>query len=103
MSLTISELTNSMSVQNVGDFVISTYMKISSIYYLVDQVTMSNAVTTKGGSVIKLSDISASSLASSDKGVTYTFDMEFEHDIPVGGLIRVVIPTTMSVGNKYTL
>ena len=103
LSVTLSEIINAMSVQDVGDFIISTYMKISSTYYLVDQVTASNQVTTVGGSVTKLSEISASSFASGENGVQYTFDMEFEHTIPVGGLIRVVLPGTMTVDNAYDL
>jgi hypothetical protein len=41
LTLTIGELTNPVSVQDSGDFIISTYMKISSTYYLVDSATVS--------------------------------------------------------------
>ena len=103
LSVTIGEITNAASVQDVGDFVISSYIRVSSTYYLVDQATVSGQVTTEGGTVTKLSDIEATSYATADASVTYTFDIEFEHDIPVGGLVRVVLPGSMKVGNQYTL
>ena len=60
-------------------------------------------MTTVGGTVTKLSEIEATSYVTSDPSVTYTFDCEFEHDTPVGGLIRIILPGAMRVGNAYTL
>ena len=77
LSVSLSKLTNPYSVQDVGDFTISTYMKVSSTYYLVDQVIVSDQVTTVAGNVSKVAEVSASSLASAESGVTYTFQMEF--------------------------
>ena len=90
-------------MQDVGTFVISSYIRVSSTYYLVDQASLSGLVYTVGGTVTKLSEIEATSYATADQSVTYTFDLEFEHDVPVGGLIRVSLPGAMQVGNEYTL
>ena len=57
-------------------------------------------MTTVAGSVNKGANIESSSLEtyySGSKGI-YNFNFNFEHDIPLGGYIRVNLPDEMSVG-----
>ena len=98
LSVTLSEIVNSPYAQDVGSFTISTYIRVESAYYLQDQSnTAASIVRMIPGLVTKLSDIIPSSYRASQDNVQYTFELETQHTVPVGGLVRFNLPDTTSM------
>jgi hypothetical protein len=91
---------NPISVRNVGAWTVSTFTIIGSTEYAVDSSTKDNLVSTIAGSVFKGANIKSSSLVTyySGRSGVYNFNFNFEHEIPLGGYIRVNLPDEMAVG-----
>ena len=49
------------------------------------------------GLITKLSDIIPSSYRASQDNVQYTFELETQHAVPVGGIVRFNLPDSMSM------
>jgi len=97
--ISFSSIKNPISVTNLGEFTITTYTRISNTYYEVDSSSQDNLVTTKAGLVYKGADVTASNLVTYYAGVEgiYNFNFNFEHDIPLGGYIRINLPDEMDI------
>ena len=61
---------------------------------------MSEVVTTTPGLITKLSEIQASSYEVGKENVKYIFDMQCQHDVPVNGRVRVILPDASAMNSQ---
>jgi hypothetical protein len=101
--ITFSDMENPISVRTTGDFTVRTYIIVDGQYYRVDESTATDLMTTTQGYVTKIEDIESSSLVTYDAESVYNFSFSFEHNVPLGGYIRIELPDEMRVESTRNL
>ena len=66
-----------MSVRDIGDITIQTFVQVGSTYYAVDEVTLSDQITTTPGVVTPLAQTDVSSYVTYETETVYIFKMSF--------------------------
>ena len=77
-------------VQRVGTIRVQTYDIRAGKYRPIDMVEF-NSLSTRGGKITKLSDVTASSKETSLADQTYTFHFKVQHAVPLGGQFSIVL------------
>jgi hypothetical protein len=50
----LGTIVNPISARDIGNIIIYTYIQVGSTFYLVDEVTLSDQITTKAGLITPL-------------------------------------------------
>ena len=101
--IAIDGFINPSSVQDLGDFVITSYKMVDEELKEVDSTTIESPLSTTAGTTYKIAEIEASSYITNEEDVTYTFYVSFEHPVPEDGYVRVELPYPMVITDTETV